>query len=80
LEADDDEYMTFQRIRANKCQITEDIFSEKLNELGFFQALVDYHNDKQKETGLSRPIFGRLAELCENKNACAQGSHNRHNS
>jgi hypothetical protein len=36
LEADDDEYMTFQRIRANKCQITEDIFSEKLNELGFF--------------------------------------------
>jgi hypothetical protein len=48
--------------------------------LDFFQALVDYHNDKQKETGLSRPIFGRLAELCENKNACAQGSHNRHNS
>ena len=41
---------------ANKCQITEDIFSEdikKLNELGSFQALVDYHNDKQKETGLS---------------------------
>ena len=44
------------RADANKCQITEDIFIEdikKLNELGSFQALVDCHNDKQKETGLS---------------------------
>ena len=41
---------------ANNYQISEDLLSEdirKLNELGSFQALVDYHNDKQKETGLS---------------------------
>ena len=36
---------------ANNYQISEDLLSEdirKLNELGSFQALVDYHNDKQK--------------------------------
>jgi hypothetical protein len=41
---------------AEKFEISEDLLNadkEKLAELGSFQALVDYHNNKQKENGLS---------------------------
>ena len=37
---------------ANNYQVSGDLLNEdieKLKELGSFQALVDYHNDKQKE-------------------------------
>ena len=41
---------------AENFEISEDLLTadkEKLAELGSFQALVDYHNNKQKENGLS---------------------------
>jgi imidazolonepropionase-like amidohydrolase len=41
---------------AENFEISEDLLKadkEKLAELGSFQALVDYHNNKQKENGLS---------------------------
>ena len=39
---------------ANNYQISEDLLNkdiDKLKELGFLQALVDYRNNKQKENG-----------------------------
>ena len=41
---------------ADNYEISEDLLNadkEKLIEVGYFQALVDYHNNKQKENGLS---------------------------
>ena len=45
--------------------ISEDLLNEdkeKIIELGSFQALVDYHNNKQKDHGLSMRVYQYLAD------------------
>ena len=45
--------------------ISEDLLNEdkeKIIELGSFQALVDYHNNKQKDNGLSMRVYQYLAD------------------
>ena len=65
---------------ADNYEIYEDLLNadkEKLIELGSFQALVDYHNNKQKENKLSvervdqyladDPIYAKIRTLMDNK-------------